>query len=691
MVNSKVIIITQARIGSSRFPGKVLQPLGDGTLLSTHLYRLKESKTADQIIVATTNEPDAYKIEEIAVKSGVKTYQGSLTDVLDRFYNAAKPYSPDYVVRVTSDCPLIDASLLDNIVKKTIDGGYDYGANIFTESYPDGQDIEVFTFSALEKAWRETTLISDREHVTPYIRNNSTFKGGDLFVSSDFPALTNFNHVRMTVDEPNDLDAISILVDRLGVNDTWLNYANFIHNNIDLFSNQRILRNEGFLNSIKQDFNMGKGQELYKKAKMLIPGGTMLLSKRPEMFLPDFWPAYYSKTAGCRVWDLDGKEYRDMSIMGVGTNTLGYSHIEVDEAVMNVVKTGNMSTLNCPEEVYLAEKLIEINPWADMVRFARSGGEANAIAIRIARAAAGKDNVAICGYHGWHDWYLSVNHNDSADGLSNHLLPGLNPMGVPLNLKNSVYPFHYNNFEELKKIVMEKNIGVIKMEVVRNMGPEDDFLHKVRKLATENGIVLIFDECTSGFRETYGGLFKKYGVEPDLTVFGKTISNGYALTAIVGKREIMDAAQKTFISSTFWTERIGPTAALKALEVMEREKSWEVITAIGNGVREGWAEISQRHGLEISISGLPALSTYSFNSPDSQKYKTYLTQEMLQKGFLASTNFYACMAHKEKDIEEYFDALDGIYHIISKCEKGNEDIDRLLWGGVSHSGFSRLN
>ena len=249
---------------------------------------------------------------------------------------------------------------------------------------------------------------------------------------------------------------------------------------------------------------MKTGQKLYKKAKKLIPGGTMLLSKRPEMFLPEHWPSYFSKAKGCRIWDLDGKELIDMTIMGIGTNTLGYGNEAVDAAVMETVKNGNMSTLSCPEEVYLAEKLIELNPWADMVRFARSGGEANSIAIRIARAASGKDKVAICGYHGWHDWYLSANHNDE-DKLSKHLLPGLSPNGVPKNLKNSVYPFNYNNFEELLTIVKNNDIGVIKMEVVRNFGPEDNFLHKVRELATRNNIVLIFDECTSGFRETFGG------------------------------------------------------------------------------------------------------------------------------------------------------------------------------------------
>jgi glutamate-1-semialdehyde 2,1-aminomutase len=435
---------------------------------------------------------------------------------------------------------------------------------------------------------------------------------------------------------------------------------------------------------------MGKGQDLYKKAKVLIPGGTMLLSKRPEMFLPDQWPSYFSKSKGCKVWDLDGKEYIDMSIMGIGTNTLGYGNDEVDAAVMGTIRDGNMSTLNCPEEVYLAEKLIEINPWADMVRFARSGGEANAIAIRIARAASGKDKVAICGYHGWHDWYLSTNHNN-VDELSGHLLPGLDTAGVPKNLKNTVFPFHYNDFEELEKLVSENDIGVIKMEVVRNFGPENDFLQKVRKLATEKNIVLVFDECTSGFRETYGGIFQKYNVEPDMAMFGKTIGNGYALTAVVGKKEVMEATQKSFISSTFWTERIGPTAALKTLEIMDRIKSWNIITEIGSKMQKGWLELAENHGIGISVSGIPSLSTYSFKSQNALKYKTLITQEMLKKGFLASTNFYACTEHHDIYFVSYFDALNNIYKTISECEKGNIDIDKLLEGPVCHSGFKRLN
>ena len=433
------------------------------------------------------------------------------------------------------------------------------------------------------------------------------------------------------------------------------------------------------------------GQKLYNKAKKIIPGGTMLLSKRPEMFLPDLWPSYYSKAKGCEVWDLDNNKYLDCSIMGIGTNTLGYGHKEVDNAVIETVKNGNMSTLNCPEEVLLAEKLIELNPWADMVRFARTGGEANAIAIRIARAASGKNKVAICGYHGWHDWYLSVNLNDTGDDLSNHLLPGLDPKGVPSELKNSVIPFEYNDYEGLEKIVSENDIGVIKMEVIRNNEPIDNFLQKVRKLTNDKNIVLIFDECTSGFRETYGGIHQKYQVFPDMAMYGKTLGNGYAITAVIGKKEVMEATQKTFISSTFWTERIGPTAALKTLEIMEREKSWERITYLGNYMRRIWKETAIKNNIEIEINGLIPVSTYYFKHEDNLKFKTYLSQEFLKKEFLASTNFYSSTAHNERILDDYSEILDEIYSVINDCIKGNKRIDNLLNTEVCHSGFKRLN
>ena len=433
---------------------------------------------------------------------------------------------------------------------------------------------------------------------------------------------------------------------------------------------------------------MGKGQKLYSKAKQIVAGGNMLLSKRPEMFLPEQWPSYFSKSKGCEVWDLDGNKYID-TLMMPGTNSLGYNYVEIDEAVKETINSGNMSTLNAPEEVELTERLVELHPWADMARFARSGGEANSVAIRLARAASGKDNVAFCGYHGWHDWYLASNLSDTK-GLDGHLLPGLDPHGVPKNLKDSVYPFEYNNFDKLEGLVKTKNIGVIKMEVYRNKEPENNFLHRVRKLANEFNIVLVFDECTSGFRKNYGGLHKLYDVEPDVAMFGKALGNGYAVTAVLGKREVMQAAEKSFISSTFWTERIGSSAALATLKVMEKEKSWEKITSIGENINREWMKLSEEYELPIAINGLAALTTFTFKSENALAYKTLITQEMLKKGYLAATAVYACTSHTPAIIKEYLENLKPIFQMIKECEEGR-DVMELLEGPIAHNGFKRLN
>ena len=435
--------------------------------------------------------------------------------------------------------------------------------------------------------------------------------------------------------------------------------------------------------------NSTTGPDLWNRAKTVIPGGNMLLSKRAEMFLPDNWPAYFSRAKDCRVWDLDGRELIDMCIMGIGTNLLGYGHPEVDRSVTTTVTAGNMSSLNCPEEVWLAERLVGLHPWAEMARFARSGGEANAIAIRIARAATGRDTVAICGYHGWHDWYLATNlQNDS--GLTEHLLPGLEANGVPRSLAGSVQPFSFNRLDQLEAIAADHHLAAVKMEVQRSTAPDPGFLEGVRDLCTRRGIVLIFDECTSGFRETFGGLHLKYGVEPDMAMFGKALGNGYAITATIGRRAVMEAAQNTFISSTFWTERIGPTAALKTLEVMEHERSWETITATGLDLRRSWQELADRYSLSISHNGLPALAGFSFKSPKALEYKTLITQEMLKKGFLAATSCYVCIAHTQDVIAHYLEALDGVFALIAECEEGRS-VEELLDGPVCHGGFKRLN
>ena len=430
------------------------------------------------------------------------------------------------------------------------------------------------------------------------------------------------------------------------------------------------------------------GTELWARAKKLIPGGSMLLSKRAEMYLPQGWPAYFSRTEGCSVWDLDGREFRDLSLMGIGTNILGYSRPEVDAAVHETVNKGNLSTLNAPEEVYLAEKLIELHPWADMVRYARSGGEACAIAVRIARAASGKDKVAFCGYHGWHDWYLAANLSDD-DSLTGHLLPGLEPNGVPKALTGTSIPFQFNDLDQITAIMeADDQIGTIYMEVQRSDPPKEGFLEGVRALATKHNAVLIFDECTSGFRRSFGGLHLHYGVEPDLATFGKTLGNGYAITAVIGRAEVMEAAQTSFISSTFWTERIGPTAALATLGVMEAENATQRVHEIGTSVQTVWEKLGADAGLTVTTGGLPALANFTISGLDPLAVKTYITARMLDFGYLASNSLYASIVHTDDVLDEYYDALATVFAELAQFD--DAQLSNALPFGNAQSGFKRL-
>jgi len=430
------------------------------------------------------------------------------------------------------------------------------------------------------------------------------------------------------------------------------------------------------------------GTALWRHAKSRIPGGSMLLSKRSEMMLPAGWPAYFDRTSGVSVWDLDGREFLDFGFMGIGTNILGYSHPKVDEAVRRTIDKGNLSTLNAPEEVWLADRLIELHPWADMVRYARSGGEACAIAVRIARAATGRDKVAFCGYHGWHDWYLAANLSDD-DSLDGHLLPGLEPKGVPRALTGTSIPFRFNDLDGLRTILEnDPEVGAIYMEVQRSTPPAPGFLEGVRDLATKHGAVLIFDECTSGFRRTLGGLHLHYGVEPDVATFGKTLGNGYAITAVIGREEVMQAAQTTFISSTFWTERIGPTAALAALEVMEQENAPARVHAIGEDMQRRWTELADAAGLSLTLGELPALSTYAIDGRDPLLVKTYLTGRLLDEGFLGGPVFYASTAHTPELMDRYADALGPILREIAEVD--DAELAARLPNGPAQSGFARL-
>lgn len=647
-----------------------------GKEMILHLVgRVAKSKLISGFIVATTLDSTDDPLVELLEKENIPFFRGELDDVLSRFAAVGEEIQPTHIVRLTGDCPLVDPSIIDLAVETATLEEYDYVST--DNSYPDGFDVEVFTLAALVEANLCATEPFDREHVTPYIKRNSQ-KIKFLTINPSY------EHIRVTLDEPEDLVVIKNIIDRFGVESSFemVDVVKYLESNPGLMEmNSRFVRNEGS--------RLTTNQKLWKRAERVIPTGNHLLSKNPNMHLPNQWPNFFKKAKGSIIWDTEDHKLLDMSLMGVGTNTLGYGNEYVDSRVISTVSLGNMSTLNSFEEVELAEKLLSMHPNFQMARFARTGGEANAIAIRLARAATGKDIVAVCGYHGWHDWYLAGN-IARKDGLNTHLLPGLETRGVPDALNGTTTTFHYGDNAEFLSAIAHQNTAAVIMEVSRSSKPDIEFLKLVRDETSRRGIVLVFDECSSGFRENFGSMHLTLGVNPDLVMLGKALGNGYAITAVLGLESIMKEAERTFISSTFWTERIGFAAALATLEEMEREKSWKKISSFGKEVQSSWEAVSKSTGVPIKIGGYPAISSFVFENPNHQILKTFITQEMLKEGILASNILYASTTHTPEMLSKYLDQLGLVFSKIASAIE-NEKVHELLDGEASWSGFGRLN
>jgi glutamate-1-semialdehyde 2,1-aminomutase len=432
-------------------------------------------------------------------------------------------------------------------------------------------------------------------------------------------------------------------------------------------------------------------QALYADAKKRIPGGTQLLSKRPEMMAPEQWPAYFREARGCEVWDLDGRHFYDLSTHGIGACLLGFRDPEVTRAVRRRVLLGSYCTLNPPEEVELAERLCEIHPWAEKARFVRSGGEMMSVAVRIARATTDRSAVAICGYHGWHDWYLAANLGES-DALRGHLLPGLNPLGVPRELRGTAFTFTYGNRGEFDKVISEHGhrLAAVVMEPCRLHDPVPGFLEHVRDEAHRVGALLIFDEITIGWRLILGGAHRRFGVNPDMAVFAKSLGNGHPMAAVIGTQAAMEGAHTSFISSAYWTESVGPAAALAAVRKMEAVDVPAHCARIGLRIQEAWREAAARHRLPVKVPDTyPALAQFAFQHELSQELKTLYVQGMLQRGFLGSTLFYVTLAHTEEIVTAYIRAIDEVFAEMAEAlARGN--VKERLKGPAAHTGFRRL-
>ncbi len=653
-IGIKTIAIVQARENSLRLPDKILKKINGISVLELLIYRISKCKKIDKIVIACTSLKKDKNIIEICKKLNIEYYIGSTQNVLSRYYKCSKKFKSDYILRITSDCPFIDPSIIDKMIDKIQFYKYDYVSNTLNPKFPDGLDAEIFNFKTLEYSYFNAKKSFDKEHVTPFMKLNKKFKKFSFEDNDDLSS------IRLTIDENKDLKMLKKTYKELKYNKDfkYKEIKKIFKKNPNFFNlNKSLVRDSGS--------KMKKSQKLWKRANDIIPDGNMLLSKRPQTFTNNKWPTYFKKSSGYYLWDLDGKKYRDFSYMGVGTNLLGYSNNKINKAVKKIIDKGNVSTLNSVEEIYLTEKLLKIHKWAGMVKYAKTGGEAATIALRIARSFNNKDKVIVCGYHGWHDWYLSAQLTNKGS-LANHLFKNLKIKGVPKFLRHTSFAFNYNDTNMLNKIINKnKNkVSALIMEVERNIKPKKNFFKYVNKICRKNNIVLILDECTSGFRENIGGLHLKYKINPDIVLYGKAMSNGYPITAILGKKKIMLAAKNTFISSTYWTDRIGFQAALKTIEEMERLKPWKKIITYGKFVKKKWKNIFEKYNLKVKIFGLDTMPSFLFLYKHNL-YRQYFTDEMLKKGYLATNSFYISVPHSLKSIKEYLINFEKVIEKIS--------------------------
>jgi len=441
-----------------------------------------------------------------------------------------------------------------------------------------------------------------------------------------------------------------------------------------------------------KDYNpkFQKSMHYYGEAVELFPYGTQLFSRRPELGPLGQAPIYFEQAKHGHFWDVDGNEFIDTA-MAIGPITLGYCYEPVDNAVKTQINKGILGSINNTLEIDMAKMIVEMVPCADMVKFCKSGGGADAIAIRIARGYTGKDIVLFCGYHGWHDWYLSAN-LVSESNLNQHLRPGISAKGVPNALAGTSIPFEYNNLDLLEKTLEHYagQLACIIMEPTRNIHPNKGYLEGVRQLADEHNCLLIFDEIVTGFRMAPGGAQEYYGVIPDIATYAKGIANGYSLAAVAGKREIMASQHDNFISSTYYSDTTALAAGIACLMEIRGKPVIETMNATGKQIINGLIELGAKYHLNIKITGHENYFSINFDYTDlSEKLMTLYMQEMIARGIYVSSVIYICFTHTQQDIDKILAAADDTFAIIAKGIEQN-NIGQLLKCPVRQTGFKRL-
>lgn len=636
------LALIQARMGSSRFPGKVLEDLSGHPVLWQVVNRVRKARSLDKVVVATTTESIDDPIARFCEQEGIACFRGSEPDVLDRFYRAAKANAADVVVRITADCPLIDPAVIDKVVARYERGDCDYASNAMRYTYPDGLDTEVFSFVALERAWHEARKASEREHVTPYLRTDA-FRTAN--VESETPVSP--AQYRWTVDHPQDLQFVRKVYEAFSANGDFgfREVFDLLKERPDLATIQaETITNEGYYRSLYQQADGGaapkrplaRSQAWLERAKKVIPGCAQTFSKGHTQYVQGVAPVFLQRGKGCRVWDVDGNEYVDY-VQGLLPNILGYANEEVNAAAAQQLSEGHSFSLPHPLEVELAERLTRLIPCAEMVRFGKNGSDATSGAVRAARAFTGRDRVACCGYHGWQDWYIGSTTRNA---------------GVPQAVRDLTHPFLYNNLASLEKLLSEHpgEFAAVVMEPFNFTEPAPGFLQGVKDLAHKNGALLIFDEICSGFHFGLGGAQKLFGVTPDLACFGKAMGNGFPISCVVGRADVMRTFEEIFYSFTFAGEVSSMAAAMKVLDILEETDALARIESNGRTLQDGINAMANESGLvgRVRAIGRPQWSLMKFTDPngaDSPLLKNLFQQEAVKRGVLLLATHNLTAAH----------------------------------------------
>ncbi len=435
-----------------------------------------------------------------------------------------------------------------------------------------------------------------------------------------------------------------------------------------------------------------RSMALYRRALELMPGGTQLVSRRPTRYANGVSPVYAARARGARFWDVDGNEYIDW-VSGIGAIILGYCDPVVDEAVREQMSRGTVYSINHELEIELAEELARTIPCAEMVRYAKCGGEACAMAVRIARGSTGRDLVLFCGYHGWHDWYLAAN-LVAEDSLNAHLFPGIEPTGVPRTLAGTALPFPYGDLAALGQRLDDHRgqVAAVILEPLRSELPPAGYLEGVQRLCREHGAVLVFDEVSCGFRLRLGGVQEYAGVTPDLAVFAKAISNGYPMAAVVGRRAVMEPAGRMFISSTYWGDTLGLRAALTTIRELRRRGVPAYLDRLGTELRRRLSTAAAEAGLAAECVGInvhPALHFRTDHAGLKAKLTTLYIQEMAKRGCHGYASFYLNAAQGDAEVEQTAAAAREVFTLMQEgLARGT--IDRLLECDLMQDAFRRL-